>query len=195
MDSVAARVFLGCIFLAAGVSKILDIHGFREAVKQFDLVPPAAVRSTARLVPWLEVVSGALLISGVGVVVGASLGALLLLTFCLALLGNLLQGHTEVDCRCFGRRTAGIGWSNLVVNLILLGLALGIIVRPESAWPFQEQIHEARRLLVSPAHWLSVLAGAYTATVFLTVQAGFELLSLTRRAFALRIRTSNGRTR
>ena len=195
MDSVAARVFLGCIFLAAGLSKILDTYGFREAVKQFDLVPRAAVHATARLVPWLEVVSGALLIIGLGVVVGASLSALLLLTFCLALLANLLQGHTEVDCRCFGRRTAGIGWSNLVVNLTLLGLASSIIVRPESGWPFQEQIHEARRLLVSPTHWLSILAGAYAATVFLTVQAGVELLSLTRRAFALRIQASNGRTR
>jgi hypothetical protein len=177
------------------VSKIVDSHSFQEAVKQFDIVPRAAVRATARSIPWLEVVSGALLISGLGMVVGASLSALLLLTFCLALLGNLLQGHTEIDCQCFGRRTAGIGWSNLIVNVTLLGVASVIIARPESGWPLREQIHEARRLLVSPAHWLSILAGAYAATVFLIVQAGVELLSLTRRAFALRIRAANGRTR
>lgn len=90
------RYALGAFFLIAAVSKITDLHGFRDYLTvQVGLAPsPAFV--VAAVLPWLELVCGLCLVSGMASREAAALTAALLVVF--IVFGQL--HHVESDCGC-----------------------------------------------------------------------------------------------
>jgi uncharacterized membrane protein YphA (DoxX/SURF4 family) len=97
---LAARLILGAIFLYASIDKIAHPDRFALAVYNYQLLPEAAVNLLALWLPWLELVSGVLLI--VGIWIRGSLAVLtgLILVFLGALGFNLARG-LDISCGCF----------------------------------------------------------------------------------------------
>lgn len=100
----ACRLILGALFLYAGFTKVYPpshVFQFEMAVSAYKLLPVGAVIVVARGLPWLEMVLGALLLSGWKQRYVATLAALLLGGF-LAAMGVTYARGIEANCGCFG---------------------------------------------------------------------------------------------
>jgi uncharacterized membrane protein YphA (DoxX/SURF4 family) len=124
--ALVCRVGLAVVFATAGISKLRDLPGTRQAVGDFGVPQPAAP-TAAVLLPLTElVVATALVVPATAV--GAATAALALLAFFSAgIAGNLVRGQRP-DCHCFGQlHSTPIGTGALVRNGVLAAVALVIV--------------------------------------------------------------------
>jgi peroxiredoxin/uncharacterized membrane protein YphA (DoxX/SURF4 family) len=123
---VFARLLLCVVFLIAGLAKLADLAGSRQALRDFG-VPARLADPFGLLLPVAELVVVVALIPPVSSWWGA-LGALvLLLLFVGGISYNLARGR-HPDCHCFGQlHSAPAGWSTLIRNLVLAAVA-GVVV-------------------------------------------------------------------
>jgi thiol-disulfide isomerase/thioredoxin/uncharacterized membrane protein YphA (DoxX/SURF4 family) len=123
---VLLRIALSAVFGIAGVTKLLDQRGTREAVKNFGS-PESLALALSVVLPIAELtIAAGLLFAGTA---GASaLAALLMLgLFVVAISVNLARGRIH-DCHCFGQLySRPLGWPTLVRNLIF-ALGAGIVL-------------------------------------------------------------------
>ena len=99
--TLAARLILGLVFIAAALPKIADPPGFAKAIWAYGLFPAWSLHPLALVLPWLELFCGLALCLGFWLRAAAIWVGALLLSFCLALAINLARRH-PVDCGCFG---------------------------------------------------------------------------------------------
>lgn len=114
---VLVRIALTAVFGIAGVTKLLDQRGTREAVKNFG-APEwlAPVLTIALPVVELAIALGLLFTTTTGV--SAMAAIVVLLVFVIAISVNLARGHTH-DCHCFGQLySRPLGWPTLARNLV-----------------------------------------------------------------------------
>lgn len=98
------RLVLGGLFLYAGFTKVYPPDHrllFEMAVSAYQLLPVWAVIVVARVLPWLEIALGVLLLVGWKQRYVASFAALLLGGFILAMAITYARG-IEANCGCFG---------------------------------------------------------------------------------------------
>jgi uncharacterized membrane protein YphA (DoxX/SURF4 family)/thiol-disulfide isomerase/thioredoxin len=121
--TVLIRIALSAVFGTAGVTKLLDQHGTREAVGNFG-APPSLAPALSIALPIVELgIAAGFLFANISR--ASALGALLMLSlFIAAIAVNLARGHKH-DCHCFGQLySRQLGWPTLVRNLIFgLGAA------------------------------------------------------------------------
>ena len=94
------RIALGCLFIYASLDKIRHPDLFAEAVYNYQLLPEVAINVWAIWLPWLELLSGVLLILGLWVRGSVLVLSGLLLVFLGALGINLARG-LDIHCGCF----------------------------------------------------------------------------------------------
>jgi len=121
-----SRLILGFIFIYAGMEKISDPESFARTINNYKLLPLFLINISALILPWIEVISGILLLFGITVRENSFITSSLLGIFIIAIAVSLLRG-LNIDCGCFG--TAGgatIGIQKLFENflLVLLGIQL-----------------------------------------------------------------------
>ncbi|MDW8343359.1 MAG: MauE/DoxX family redox-associated membrane protein [Verrucomicrobiae bacterium] len=118
------RLVLGGLFVLAAVIKIMDPAAFAVDIQNYRFLPRAMVHPVAILLPWVELGAGVLLVLGVWRRAAALVIAVLCVAFLVAISQALARG-LDVHCGCFGTLAAGrIGWRNLVLDLVLLGMAV-----------------------------------------------------------------------
>lgn len=114
-----ASIVVGAALVLAGASKLAARDTWPSQARGLgapDLVIP--------LLPWLEIVVGALLIAQVARPVMATIAIALLLAFTALLVVNLRQGRRP-PCACFGAWSAKpIGAGHIARNLALIALAV-----------------------------------------------------------------------
>jgi uncharacterized membrane protein YphA (DoxX/SURF4 family) len=114
-----ASIIVGAALVLAGASKLAARDTWPSQARGLgapDLVIP--------LLPWLEIVVGALLIAQVARPVMATIAIALLLAFTALLVVNLRQGRRP-PCACFGAWSAKpIGAGHIARNLALIALAV-----------------------------------------------------------------------
>lgn len=130
---IAGRVALGLIFVYAAYAKLHfngswhfgDYHlFFAMAIDSYQILPLWAVESMARVLPWVELAVGVLLISGLALRWVGSFTSLLLLVFIGAMLRAQILG-LQINCGCFGNNEK-LGPLTLIRDGSLLVLALGV---------------------------------------------------------------------
>ena len=130
---VLLRLALSVIFGTAGVTKLLDQSGSREAIKNFGS-PEALAPGLALVLPIVElgIATGLLLASTTS---ASAVAALLVLgLFIVAISVNLARGRTH-DCHCFGQLySRPLGWPTLVRNLIF-AFGAGIVLWQTNSRP------------------------------------------------------------
>ena len=121
------RLALAAVFVTAGIAKLLDVPGSREALRQFGLPGPVA-RAGSMALPLLELAVAVALLPGISAR-WAAVGALLLLSAFAIAIARALAAGRRPDCHCFGQlhsTPAGVG--TLVRDLALAALALFIVI-------------------------------------------------------------------
>ncbi len=94
------RLFMGAVFLYASYDKILHPLAFAEAVYNYQILPDAAVNLAALILPWMELLLGVCLVTGVWLPGATVAGSGLLAIFIAALIFNLARG-LDIHCGCF----------------------------------------------------------------------------------------------
>ena len=121
-----ARLLLALVFVIAGVAKLADRAGSRQAIADFG-APISIVAPLGVFLPLAELAVAAALIPSITAWWGA-LGALALLLLFAAGIGiNLARGHRP-DCHCFGQlHSAPAGWSTMARNGGLAAVAAFVL--------------------------------------------------------------------
>ena len=114
-----AAVVLGAVFVVAAVSKI--VAGGAWVAQARELGAPTPV---ATVLPGVELVLGALLVTGIASPVPAILAALLLIAFSVAIGRQLVDGR-HPPCACFGTWSQRpLGEGHLVRNAGLIAVSV-----------------------------------------------------------------------
>jgi len=119
---LAARLLLALVFAVAGVAKLLDLEGSREALRGFGVADRLA-RVLGALVPLAELSVAVALVFHPTALWGA-VGAFVLLATFSAGIANALRRGRKPDCHCFGQlHSAPAGRETLARNIGLAALA------------------------------------------------------------------------
>jgi putative oxidoreductase len=127
-------LLFGGVFVYAGVMKLRDPHLFLMDVRSFDLLPDPYAAWLALSLPWLEIIAGLAVITGI-----AKRGGLLLLNLCLiaffiAILSAWQRG-IDIQCGCFGATDATANYAELFIRdgiLLAMGITLLLVKRPRA---------------------------------------------------------------
>lgn len=130
MDAVLllVRLFLAGVFGVAAITKLADLSGSKEAMRNFGL-PQRLARPAGIALPLAELAIAVLLLPLATSWWGAVAGLVLLLTFIAAIAYTLAQGRAP-DCHCFGQvYSAPVGRATLVRNGIFAALASVLVLQ------------------------------------------------------------------
>ncbi len=115
---VIARLCLAAVFVVAGVAKLADQSGTRQALANFD-VPVRLIDPLVLLLPLAELATGTALVFPTTARWGA-VGSLLLLALFAAGLTRVLRRGEAPDCHCFGQlHSKPASWTTVARNLAL----------------------------------------------------------------------------
>jgi thiol-disulfide isomerase/thioredoxin len=160
------RFALSVIFGMAGVAKLLDLRGTREAVTNFG-VPPRFAKAVAFMLPLTEIGIALGLLLAKSARQSALAASALLMIFVVAIGVNLLRGRAP-ECHCFGQLySRPLGWPTLARNLVFAVCAIFVF------WQVQLETETA-----TAAEYESK---ALSACLFLAVAAVTTLLLLWNR--------------
>lgn len=117
--AVVAAVVVGAVFVVAGAAKLVNRESWTAQAAGLRVPRPVSV-----VVPWVEVVLGALLITQIARGYVASLAALMLVAFTTLILARITQGERP-PCACFGGWGATpLGAWHVVRNAALIVMAM-----------------------------------------------------------------------
>jgi hypothetical protein len=123
MVGTLAAAALGLVFLAAAATKLGDLGSWPAQAGALG-APPLLVP----VVPWWELVLGALLVVGAARPWPAVLAGLTLVAFTVLIVRVLRRGQRP-PCACFGGvRARPLGWGHVARNTVLMVLAVVAVV-------------------------------------------------------------------
>jgi uncharacterized membrane protein YphA (DoxX/SURF4 family) len=125
------RIVPAALLLWAGLAKAFDRQDATLSVDAYDVLPDAAVRVVATILPWVEIAIAALLILGLFTRF-AGVGTALLAGVFIAGLGQAKARGLQIDCGCFGGGGAGDGvsWFDIVRDVPIALAGVYLAVRP-----------------------------------------------------------------
>ena len=112
------RITLAFIFIYAGTEKISDPEGFALSISNYRLLPISSINFISITLPWIEIVTGILLLFGIAVKENSTIIFSMLIIFTIAIVISLLRG-LSIDCGCFGKGTQ-IGMLKLGENILMI---------------------------------------------------------------------------
>lgn len=122
---LAARIVLGAVFIYAAYVKLRDPWQlFAMSIDSYRILPLNLVELSARVIPWLELAIGLLLIAGIWLRVSGTIVSLLLLTF-FGLMVRAYAKGMEISCGCFGPGEL-ISWKTLLRDGALVATAVAM---------------------------------------------------------------------
>ena len=119
-----ASLLLVAVLGGASWHKLLDRIAFRETLRDYQIMPEATVGPAATIVPAVELAACILLAVPGTREIGASIAAILLAAYAIAIGLNLARGRTELDCGCsWGGGTQPISAWLIARNALLIAIA------------------------------------------------------------------------
>lgn len=126
-----ARFILGYIFITFGASKIAEPSKFANEISNYAIMPDFSLNFLAIIIPWIEVVTGILLVLGLKLKSNAAITGSLMLVFIIAIVWALANG-LDINCGCSSANPVKIGFPKLMENTGLFLLSLIIYLFPSS---------------------------------------------------------------
>lgn len=117
------RIYLALYFLLSGLDKINHLNEFAQSIENYKMLPISTVNIFAVIFPWIEVVSGALLLLGVFIKENSAIILGLLIIFTVAVISAYTR-EINIDCGC--QATLGsqkVGILKIVENISLMIVA------------------------------------------------------------------------
>ena len=117
------RLAFGALFIWSGVAKLKDPIVFADAVRNFEIIGDPLAAAVALFLPWIEVLSGIAVMSGILAGGGLAILNLAMAVFTIAFAVSWARG-LDITCGCFG----GTGPVNYPLSIVrnLAILAWGV---------------------------------------------------------------------
>jgi len=127
--ALGARVYLAYVFLFACWFKIIDPTSFALSVATYQMLPLELINITALVMPWTELLAGAMLLVGFRTRAAALLICGMMVVFMVALAWALYQG-LDMSCGCFASdgKEDPISYMTMLRDAAWLGLGLYVLV-------------------------------------------------------------------
>jgi putative oxidoreductase len=125
--ALATRLYLAYVFLFACWFKIVDPAAFALSVATYQFLPLWLINITALVMPWAELLAGAMMVLGFRVRAAALLICGMMVVFMIALAWALNQG-LDMSCGCFASSSDADPISGLTMLRDAAWLALGMYV-------------------------------------------------------------------
>jgi uncharacterized membrane protein YphA (DoxX/SURF4 family) len=139
------RLIVGGVFIASAVAKIWNVqyshaHGiqfshvpdlatFAQDVVNYHVPPRALANLVAITLPWIELLSGALLVCGIWKRASAVVITAMMIVFLIAIGQAVVRGF-NINCGCFGSVDARkVGVTALTQDAVLLAMAVWLAWR------------------------------------------------------------------
>jgi peroxiredoxin/uncharacterized membrane protein YphA (DoxX/SURF4 family) len=168
---LAARGILALVFAVAGIAKLADLDGSRQAMRGFGL-PAAFAAPFGTLLPLAEILIAAALLPAATTWLGALAALVLLLAFVVGISLNLARGR-QPNCHCFGQlHSAPVSWRTLARNGLLVLIAAFVV--------WQGRDSPGASIVSAPESF--IIAGIAAAQVWYMLRLNHRLL---RRVEAL----------
>jgi len=119
------RIVLGVVFIYASLDKIANPEGFARAINNYHMLPNDIISIFALVLPWVELLCGLALITGIATRAAAIITTGMVVMFAIAITSALARG-LNIDCGCFSTSSKArtIGFTTLAGDLGLLVLAV-----------------------------------------------------------------------
>lgn len=156
-----AKVLIGGVFIYTGIIHSLDPHGFAQAILAYQILPAWSINFFALCLPWVELLAGLAIATGIFVRGGALAVIGMLSVFSIALVAALYHG-LDISCGCFSTSpdAAQISWLYLVRDIALLAPAFFIFQHPWLAGKAHRSPSTLEKLLV-PVLVMIIVAGIF----------------------------------
>jgi putative oxidoreductase len=128
--ALAARLYLGAIFLLACWHKILHPAAFALDIATYQILPLGLVNLQAIVLPWVELAAGLMLLVGFRTRAAALLVAGMMAMFTVAIAIAVAKG-LDMSCGCFASQGAvedPISWRTILRDTSWFLLALYVFV-------------------------------------------------------------------
>jgi uncharacterized membrane protein YphA (DoxX/SURF4 family) len=126
MDAVtlAVRILVGALFLAAGALKVGHFNDLAAAIAGFRILPEGVIAPLAVLLPFFEIGLGLYLILGLFTRTAAIVAALQFALYAAAIASAVIR-HIPANCGCFGPQDqAPADWPHVAVDLALAAICV-----------------------------------------------------------------------
>jgi uncharacterized membrane protein YphA (DoxX/SURF4 family) len=120
---LSARLLLGGVFIYSSLDKIAHPAAFTEAVYNYQILPGSLIHLTALVLPWLELILGLFLVSGLFREGSVFMVTVLMVIFLGTMVFNLARG-LDIHCGCFTSATDSTDDAPMVWYVIRDGLFL-----------------------------------------------------------------------
>ncbi len=128
--ALAARLYLGTIFLLACWHKLIAPGAFAIDIATYQIMPLVLINPMAIILPWVELAAGIMLVIGFRTRAAALLVCGMMAMFLAAISIALFKG-LNMSCGCFASQGAAedpISWRTVVRDVGWLLLALYVLV-------------------------------------------------------------------
>lgn len=117
---LAIRIFIAFIFIFSGAEKIANPSAFSDSITNYKIFPLFSVNFIAIFIPWLELITGVLLLFGIWIKENALIINTLLCIFILLVAIAVFRG-LDINCGCFGTKYAQkVGFLKIGENILLM---------------------------------------------------------------------------
>ena len=135
---LAARIIIGLIFIFASIAKITDPATFAKEINNYGIVPFYFTNIMSLVLPWVELICGIFLISGVRLKSSSAISVVLYIIFTVAVGIALIKG-LNITCGCHTKITAeNVGVRKIIENTGLLILCLYIFFYPAKKFTLEQ---------------------------------------------------------
>jgi putative oxidoreductase len=128
--ALAARVYLGTIFLLACWHKLFEPGAFAVDIATYQILPLGLINPMAIALPWVELAAGTMLIVGFRTRAAALLVAAMMAMFSVAI-GIAVAKGLDMSCGCFASQGAAedpISWRTIARDVSWFVLALYVLL-------------------------------------------------------------------
>ena len=149
---MVARLLLAGVLLYAGLGKVGHTGELARVVYGYRILHPDLLNLAAMTLPWVEILTGALLLLGLLRPSAAAVSCGLFSAFIVAA-GLAMARGIETPCGCFSMASTSerIGWGLLVRDGILALLSALLILHPSSFLEIDALLEQPRHAIVSPS--------------------------------------------
>jgi methylamine dehydrogenase accessory protein MauD len=175
--TLAARLILFAVFAVAGVAKLLDREGSREAARGFG-VPESLSGAVGLGLPVAELATAVLLLFPSTAHAGAIAALVLLGAFIVAIAAAMARGEAP-DCHCFGAiHSEPAGAKTLVRNVVLAALAVFVLVSDAGAspWGWIANLDTTQTWLLAAVAVMALVMAAMAAFMFALLRQNGRIL-------------------
>lgn len=115
-----SRIYLALVFLIGGLDKINDLSGFAQSIENYRILPIYSINIFAIIIPWLEVITGFLLLIGLFIKENSAIILVLLFIFTTAVIIAIFR-NLDIDCGCMGTSDGQkVGLLKIAENTLLI---------------------------------------------------------------------------